>query len=106
MGAACTSSTPKTMTPRDQWDLPSRRVPRISHSVQTDLAAAVMRWEKVLSQRVLVVESSLGGVDVNHWHRLFSRAGAYGLCTAAALLSIALVWFFVRETKGKELERM
>jgi hypothetical protein len=31
---------------------------------------------------------------------------AYGLYTAAALLSIALVWFFVRETKGKELERM
>jgi hypothetical protein len=25
---------------------------------------------------------------------------------ASAVISIALVWFFVRETKGKELERM
>ena len=31
---------------------------------------------------------------------------AYGFYTAAAIVSIALVWFFVRETKGKELERM
>jgi sugar porter (SP) family MFS transporter len=31
---------------------------------------------------------------------------AYGLYTAAALLSIVFVWFFVRETKGKELETM
>ncbi len=31
---------------------------------------------------------------------------AYGFYTAAALLSVALVWFFVRETKGKELEKM
>lgn len=31
---------------------------------------------------------------------------AYGYYTAAALLSVALVWFFVRETKGKELEKM
>jgi MFS transporter, SP family, sugar:H+ symporter len=31
---------------------------------------------------------------------------AYGLYTAAAALSILFVVFFVRETKGKELEEM
>jgi hypothetical protein len=41
-------------------------------------------------------------------HALIAKAlcNAYGLYTAAALLLIALVWFFARETKGKELERM
>lgn len=31
---------------------------------------------------------------------------AYGFYTASALVSIAIVWFFVHETNGKELERM
>lgn len=36
----------------------------------------------------------------------FGLGLAYGLYTAAALISILFVWFFVRETNGKELERM
>ena len=31
---------------------------------------------------------------------------AYGLYTAAAALSFILVWKFIRETKGRELEDM
>jgi hypothetical protein len=31
---------------------------------------------------------------------------AYGLYTAAAVVSIVFVVFFIRETKGKELEEM
>ena len=33
-------------------------------------------------------------------------AGAYGLYTAAAVLSLPFVWTAVRETKGKTLEEM
>jgi hypothetical protein len=31
---------------------------------------------------------------------------AYGIYTAAAVLSIFFIWALLRETKGKELERM
>lgn len=31
---------------------------------------------------------------------------AYGLYTTAAVLSIVFVWTLLKETKGKELERM
>jgi hypothetical protein len=36
----------------------------------------------------------------------FGLGSAYGLYTTAAAISFFFVWFFIRETKGLELEEM